>query len=215
MQLGGTRGRYYSRPLGKKPGPRGLSRGRLLPFSDLGEQIHKGLIRFPSLRCEAREGVAEVGTLERSAFVDLSREEPPAQRTESNQADAEFLEGRYDFLLRIPGPQRVFVLEGGDRENCVCATDRLDPGLGKTEPLYLPLLHEVFHRSRHIFDGYGRVNTVLIEQINDLELESLERAIGDFSNVLRPAVQTYPTQSAVGVRLEPELGDRKSTRLNS
>ncbi len=48
---------------------------QILPFGDPGEQVDEGLVRLPSLRREARKDVAEVGTVERRALVDPSREE--------------------------------------------------------------------------------------------------------------------------------------------
>src|SRR5216684_3858572 len=75
LQLAGAWDGNNPRLLGKQPGERYLSRCRLLPFCDLAKQINQGQIRFPGLRRKAREGVAEVGTVERRVFVDLSREE--------------------------------------------------------------------------------------------------------------------------------------------
>ena len=86
------------RLLGEQPRERDLSRGRLLPFGDLAEQINQGVIRFSSLRREARNDVAKVGTVERSVFVDLSGEEALTKRTEWNEADSKFLERR-QYLL--------------------------------------------------------------------------------------------------------------------
>src|SRR5262245_40915693 len=70
MQLRGARNGNDPRLLGQEPGERDLSRGRLLPFSDLAKQINQGLIRSPSLRREARNDVAEIRTVERGVFVD-------------------------------------------------------------------------------------------------------------------------------------------------
>jgi len=41
--------------------------------------------------------------------------------------------------------------------------------------LPLPLLNQVLHRARHVFDRYVQVHSVLIEEVNSLDLESLER----------------------------------------
>ena len=131
VQLRGARDRNDPRLLGKQPGERDLSRCRLLPFCDLAKQINQGLIRFPSLRRKARDDVAEVGTVERRVFVDLSREEAFAQRTEWNEADPEFLERRQQFLFRSSPPQRVFALDCRDRLDGVCAADRFHSWLQK------------------------------------------------------------------------------------
>ena len=55
--------------------------------------------------------------------------------------------------------------------------------------LDLALLNQVLHRSRHVFDRHVRVDAVLIEQIDDIGLEALERGLGDLLDVLGPTVQ--------------------------
>src|SRR6185369_8032621 len=86
MKLRRARDGNDPRLLREQPRERDLSRRRLLPLSDLAKEIHQGLIRFPSLRRETRDDVAEVGTVERGVFVDLPREEALAQRTEGNES---------------------------------------------------------------------------------------------------------------------------------
>src|SRR5262245_60785186 len=205
MQLRGARNWRDPRLLGKQPGERYLSRRRLLPFRDLAKQINQGLIRLPSLRRKAREDVAEVGTVERSVFVDLSREEAFPQRAIWNEADSEFLEGRQRFRFRPSRPQRVFALDCSDRLDRMCATNRLRSCFRKAEVFHLTLLNQVLHRSRHVFNWHVRVNTVLIEQINGLDLESLERGLGDLLDVLWPTIQPHPTRLSVGLKFESEL----------
>src|SRR5262245_13482103 len=206
MQLRGARNRHDPRLLGEQPGERYLSRRRLLPFRDLAEQINQGLIRFPGLRREAREGVAEVGTVERSVFADLSREEAPTQRAIWNEADSEFLEGRQRFRFRDSLPQRIFALDRSDRLDCVRATNRLRSRFRKTEMLNLTFLNQRLHCSRHIFNWHVRINTVLIKQIDDLDPESLETAFSDMLDVLWPTIQPHPSRLSVGLKFEPELG---------
>ncbi len=122
-------------------------------------------------------------------FVDLAREKALAQRAERNESDAEFLQRRQDLLLRLSPPQRVFALQRRDRLDGVCAADRLRACFGKSEVLHLALLDQILHRSGHIFDRHVGVNAVLVEQIDDIGLEPLERCFGDLLDVLRPAVQ--------------------------
>src|SRR5207249_1250446 len=50
------------------------------------------------------------------------------------------------------------------------------------------LHHSDYPRSRHIFDWHVRVNPVLIEQIDDVGLEALERGFGDLLDVLWPTI---------------------------
>src|SRR5208282_707126 len=72
--------------------------------------------------------------------------------------------------------------------------------------LHLALLDEVFHGSGGIFDRDAGIDAVLIEQVDDIGLEALERGIGDLLDVFWTTVQAAPTRSTIGVRLEPELG---------
>ena len=109
----------------------------------------------------------------------------------------------------LPPPQRVFALESSDRLDGVGATNRLDACLGKAEVLDLALLNQFLHRSGHVFDRHVRVNPVLIEQVDGLDLEPLERAFDGLLDVLRPAIQArrpfIPRGSKLGLRSNPNL----------
>jgi hypothetical protein len=205
-QLRGARDRHDPRLLGKEPGKRDLSRRNLLAFRDPAEQVDKRLVGFPSLRRKSREDVAEVGTVEGRVFVDLPREEAPAEGTVRNETDSEFLEGRQHFRFRPSRPQRVFALKRSDRLDGVGTTDRLHAGFREAEVLDLAFLDEVLHRSRHVFDRHVRVDAVLIEHIDRIDPEAPERALGDLLDVLRPAIQANPPRPALGIEFEPELG---------
>src|SRR4030095_9202687 len=111
MQLRCAWDRNNPRFLGKQPCKRDLCRRGLLSFCNFTEQINQRLIRFPSLRREARQRAAQVRTVERSVFVDLSREKTSAQRAKWNKTDSEFLKRRQYFLFRLSPPQRIFVLD--------------------------------------------------------------------------------------------------------
>src|SRR5712692_9009500 len=71
----------------------------------------------------------------------------------------------------------------------VCAADRLHSCFRKPEVLDLTFLNQIPHRSRHVFDWHVRINAMLIEQIDGIGLESLERRFGDLLHVLRPAIR--------------------------
>src|SRR5208283_566445 len=68
--------------------------------------------------------------------------------------------------------------------------------------LDLAFLNQILDRSRHIFDRYIRVHTMLIEQINRINPKALERGFSDFLDVLWPTIETalFPR-----INLEPEL----------
>ena len=59
--------------------------------------------------------------------------------------------------------------------------DRLHARLGKAEVLDLALPDQVLHRARDVLDGHVRIDAVLIEQIDAIGLEPLERGLGDLA----------------------------------
>src|SRR5262249_3587297 len=121
--------------------------------------------------------------------VDLVREEAFSQRAKGNKADSQPFENRNDLRLRLPPPKGVFALKCGDRLDGVRAPNGLHSRFGKAEVLNLALLNQVLHRSRYVLDGNVRVYTVLIEQIDDIGPEPLERGFGHLLDMFRTAVQ--------------------------
>ena len=87
--------------------------------------------------------------VEGRGLVDLPGEEPPAQRAEGHEADAELLEDRQDLRLRLAPPQRIFALQRRDRLDRVGAADGLHARLGEAEVLHLALADQLLHRARH------------------------------------------------------------------
>ena len=59
------------------------------------------------------------------------------------------------------------------------APDGLRAGLGQSEMLDLALADQVLHRAGDVLDRHVRVDAVLIEQIDGVGLEPLERGFGD------------------------------------
>ena len=171
----------------------------------LAKQIDNGLICFARVRGKARNDVAEIVRVELCVLVDLAGKESFAERTEGHKPNAEFLERRNHFRFRFSQPQRVFVLQRSDRLNCVRATNCFYPGFRKAEVLHFALLNQFLHRSRHIFDGHVGVNAVLIEKIDDIGPEPLERSLGDFLDVRGPAIQPSLLAGA-GINFESEFG---------
>src|SRR5258708_9928411 len=60
-------------------------------------------------------------------------------------------------------------------------------GLGKAEKAYLSLLDQITYRTGHILHRHLWIDTVLIQQVNVIGLESLERAFDGLTDILRPA----------------------------
>ena len=154
---------------------------------------------------EAGNDVPEIGTVECRVLVDGAREEALAQRAEGNEADAEFLERRQELLLGLSPEQGVFALNRGDRLDGVRPPDRLRARLGKAEVSDFAFADQVLDRAGDIFDRHVRVNAMLIEEIDDAGLQSLERRFGHLLDVFRTAVEA-PLLGVLGVDVEAELG---------
>ena len=124
-----------------------------------------------------------------------------------HEADAEFLEGRYHFLLRGVSHHSEYSLWSAVTGWTACARRIVcTPASERPKCLTLPCLNQVLHRSRHVFDRHVRVDAVLIEQVDGVDLEPLERGLGDLLDVLRPAVQARPSLAARrDARLNPNL----------
>src|ERR1051326_9249983 len=67
----------------------------------------------------------------------------------------------------------------------------------------LTLLNQVLDRSGDIFDGHVGIEPVLVEEINDVGPEALERGVGNFFYVLRTTIK--PSLLAIH-NVESELG---------
>src|ERR1700722_9923792 len=55
---------------------------------------------------------------------------------------------------------------------------------------HFALPNEIFHRSRNVLDGNFGIDAVLIEEVDRIRSESLERGIGVLANALGPAVES-------------------------
>jgi hypothetical protein len=118
-----------------------------------------------------------------------------------HEADAQFLQDRQDLFLRLPPPQGILALQGRDRLHRVRSADALDAGLGETEVLDLALADEVLHGARHVFHRNLRVHAVLIEQIDAIRAQALQRLIGHPPDAFGAAVQALAGVSVAKAEL--------------
>ena len=79
--------------------------------------------------------------------------------------------------LGLAPPQRIFALQGGNGLHGVGAADRLDAGLGQAEMLDLAFRDQLLDRAGHVLDRHVRVDPVLVEQVDRLDAEPLQRAV--------------------------------------
>src|SRR5712691_5337569 len=84
------------------------------------------------------------------------------------------------------------------------ATNRLHACFRKSEVPDLTFLNQILDRPSNIFDSHVRVNPMLIEEIDVVGLQSLERGFGHLLDVLGPAIRA-PLLS-VRTKFETEFG---------
>src|SRR5579862_4899159 len=72
--------------------------------------------------------------------------------------------------------------------------------------LDLACVNQFLYCSGHILDGNVRIDPMLIQQINGLNPQALERFLGDLFDALRAAIETAPSGTSVGIELKAELG---------
>ena len=97
-------------------------------------------------------------------------------------------------------------MQRGDGLDGVSAADGLGAGFGHPKVLYLALGDEVLDRAGDLLDGNVGVDAVLVEEIDDIDAEALERAFDGPANLLRAAVRRMqPWSGIAGPRLKPNL----------
>src|SRR5206468_2808852 len=100
----------------------------------------------------------------------------------------------------------------------MCAANGAHAGFGQAEVFYLAGLDQVLHSPGNVLDGHAGVDAMLIEQVDDIGPQALERRVSDLPDALRAAVQALPAGTSVGIEIEPKLGgddDFVADRLES
>src|SRR5580704_2637836 len=166
------RARNWNHPRLLRQDPRqgDLSGSRFLFGGELIEQIEHRLVGFAIFGSHAWSRVAKIGGIELCIFVDRSGQKAFAERTERNEADAEFFERGDDFFLRLAEPQRVFALKRSDRLNGVRLANRFRARFGEAEMLHLAGLDEVFHCAGNIFDRNFEIDAMLVVKTDHIDL---------------------------------------------
>src|SRR3954454_20232124 len=124
---------------------------------------------------EAGVGLAPVVVGEVVDGADLSREQAVAERRVGHEADPELAQQRQDVRFHVAGPQRVLGLKRGDRLHGVCAADGLGGCLGEAEVQHLAVGDQVRDGLRGLLDRGVRVDAVLVEQVDVVGAQALER----------------------------------------
>jgi hypothetical protein len=99
---------------------------------------------------------------------------------------------RQDLFLGLAPPQRVLALQRRDGLDRVCAPDRLHTGLREAEVLDLARVDQLLDRSGNVLDRDVRVDAVLVEQVDPVRSEPLERRVDAALDRRRAAVEPAP-----------------------
>src|SRR5687768_9947700 len=86
----------------------------------------------------------------------------------------------------------------------VRSADRLFAGLGQTEKSNFPLADQLGHSPDNVFNRNSGIDAVLIEKIDVVSLQTAQRGLQHFADMVWPAVE--PRDLSLVVELEPELG---------
>src|SRR5262245_27067556 len=185
-----SRNRHDPGLLRQQPGQRQLRRRRLFAFGERLQPADKGEVRLPVLLREPRDGAADVVWSERRLLVDGAGQKPSAERAEWHEANPQFRERRQNLALRLPPPERILALERRDRLNSVGASNGLNAGFRHSEVPDLAFADQILHRARHVLDRDSRIDAMLIEEIDAVGVEALQRSLGHVTDVRGATVQS-------------------------
>ena len=129
-------------------------------------------------------------------------EEAASEGTERHQADPELTQDRKDIALEPALPQRVLALHRGDRVHGVRAADERLADFREPEKPHLSLADQVGHRADDVLDRHVGIGAMLVEQVDMVGVEPLQRSIHDLADVLGAAVEA--DDLAVSIR-KPNL----------
>ena len=191
LQLRGARDRNDPRLLGEQPGERDLRGRRLLPFGDPAEQIDQAWFAFRASGVK-RGTMLRKSVLSNVVFSSIlpvrkplpsglngTKPIPSSSSVGSTSASGSLHHSEYSLCSAVTGwtacARRIVCTPASDRPKC----------------LTLPCPNQLLHRARHVLDRHLGVDPVLVEEIDRVDLEPLERGLGDLLDVLRPAVQAH------------------------
>ncbi len=180
------------RLLCEQPGEGDLRGRGFLLLREPGDHVDERLIGFAVFFAETRDDGAEIGAVELGGRVDLAGEEAFAERAEGNEADAELFECGHDGLFGLAPEEGVLALQRGDGLHGVGAADGLCACFGEAEVFDLACLNQFLDGAGGVFDGSVGVDAMLIEEVDGVGLQALERAFDDLLDVVGAAVGSGP-----------------------
>ena len=172
---------------------------------DVVQHLDEGEVGGHGVVLEAGDAGPEVAGGERGGGVDGAGEEALAERAVGDEADAELVEDGDDVVLTVAPPQRVLALHRGDGLHGVGAADRVGGGFGQPEVGDLAGVDELLDRAGDVLDGHGRVDAVLVVEVDVVGAQPAQRAVDGAADAGRVAAEPAG-RDAVLLEREPELG---------
>src|SRR5208282_4289212 len=71
---------------------------------------------------------------------------------------------------------------------------------------HFTVAYQILYGTRHVFDGDLRVDPMLIEEIEGIDLEALERGVGNALDLLGAAIWTNKARTSIRLQLKAKLG---------
>ena len=98
-------------------------------------------------------------------------------------------------------------MDGSDRLDRVGAADGFHASFGETKVLDLAFSDQILDGACHVLDRHVGIHTMLIKEIDDVDLQPFQRGFSNLLDMLGPAVQPWSTCHASRVRrdIEAEL----------
>src|SRR5690606_40396710 len=132
-------------------------------------------------------------------------QEAASERREWHQPDAELAQEGDGLRSQIALPQRILAWQPGHRKRCLRPPDVPRPRLGEAEEADLALPHQFADRTRHVLDRNGRINPVLIDEVDTVGAQAAQAAFDRLTDALGPAVH-LPGHLLAALEAEAELG---------
>src|SRR5580693_7196606 len=174
--------------LGKKPGQGELAK-RTVPFlGDLFDAADQRQVVIDVFRREARVPPPRVAVGHAGRIVDHAGQQATSQRGISHKADLERTRRAQRLLGLGAIQQRELVLHDRNLVHGVSTVNGLGPSLAEAQSADLALFDQPGHRADGVFDRNGRIDAMLVVQIDDLDAQPLETGLARADDIFGTAI---------------------------
>ncbi len=172
----------------EQPGQRKLCHRAVGIAREFGVALEQLQVARVVVRLEARHRAPDVLRFEAVQVAQLAGQEGARQRTEGDEGDAELARRLQRAEFGVAGPERVFVLQRGDRMHRVGPAQRRGRYLGQADRADLAGAHQVGQRADAVLDRHLLVPAVQVVQIDHVGAQPTQAVLAGLLQRLRPAV---------------------------